>query len=239
MKTFILEWNPEISSYRMEHFENDMHYIEYGEFNWSVWDWEKARSGDNFYMVRCSGQKNGIVMKGFFTSPPYEAEDWSGKGRNVHYMDLRPLVMVHPEKAVMLSTGELEKAMPDFQWNGGHSGRELPRDHADVLDRMWDDYAKGKDFGKDDAVGISVNHFPEAGIDEAVSIASEALYDRKDENGRPLILQALERGLSGKTDEERILGFLHDVLSSGEMTAGGLRDRGVPEWAVDALLDRE
>ena len=44
MKTFILKWRPLISCYKMEQFEEDMHYLEYGEFNWSVHEWEKARS---------------------------------------------------------------------------------------------------------------------------------------------------------------------------------------------------
>ena len=45
MKTFILKWRQLISSYKMEQFEEDMHYLEYGEFNWSLHEWEKARSG--------------------------------------------------------------------------------------------------------------------------------------------------------------------------------------------------
>lgn len=81
MKTFILKWRPLISSYKMEQFEEEMHYIEYGEFNWSVHEWEKARSGDNFYMVKVGEGRTGIVMKGFFTSAPYEAADWSDKNR--------------------------------------------------------------------------------------------------------------------------------------------------------------
>ena len=47
-----MEWKPSISSYRMEDFNNDLAYIEYGEFNWSVHDWKQARSGDNFYMIK-------------------------------------------------------------------------------------------------------------------------------------------------------------------------------------------
>ena len=50
MKTFILKWRPLISSYKMEQFEEEMHYIEYGEFNWSVHEWEKARSKDFVYI---------------------------------------------------------------------------------------------------------------------------------------------------------------------------------------------
>ena len=122
MKTFILKWRPLISSYKMEQFEEEMHYLEYGEFNWSVHEWEKARSGDNFYMVKVGEGRTGIVMKGFFTSAPYEAADWSGKRRQVHYMDFRPTFYIHPDKCRMITTEELSELIPEFEWDRGHSG---------------------------------------------------------------------------------------------------------------------
>lgn len=235
MKTFILEWNPEISSYRIEDFENDLHYIEYGEFNWSVWDWRSARSGDNFYMIRCSGERNGIVMKGFFTSDPYEADDWSGKGREVHYMDFRPVVMVHPETGRMLGVEALEAAMPDFLWNGGHSGRELPEGYVGILNGMWDEYLAAGPVGVN-GDSSAVNDTPAAGIDDAVSAAAEYLFDRKDGLGNPLVLHSLAVGLRGKTDDDMVCGFLHSVMQEGGVTAGELRERGFSERIVDALM---
>ena len=145
MKTFILKWRPLISSYKMEQFEEEMHYIEYGEFNWSVHEWEKARSGDNFYMVKVGEGRTGIVMKGFFTSAPYEAADWSGKNRQVHYMDLRPTYMVHPDRCRMITTDELSAAIPEFEWDSGHSGMELPQELASKLDTLWHEYIGGLD----------------------------------------------------------------------------------------------
>ena len=219
----------------MEDFENDLHYIEYGEFNWSVWDWRSARSGDNFYMVRCSGERNGIVMKGFFTSDPYEADDWSGRGREVHYMDFRPLVMVHPETGRMLGVEALEAAMPDFQWNGGHSGRELPQEYADLLDTMWDEYMAAGPVG-DNGNSSALNDTPAAGIDDAVSAAAEFLYDRRDGLGNPLVLHSLAVGLSGRDDDDMMCGFLHPVMQEGGVTAGELRERGFSERIVDSLM---
>lgn len=58
------------------------------DFNWSVWEYEKAKEGDKFFMVKVGPGTNGIVMAGKFTSEPYKDEDWSGKKRTVYYMDM-------------------------------------------------------------------------------------------------------------------------------------------------------
>jgi len=239
MRTFILEWRPSISSYKMEAFEEDFHFLEYGEFNWSVWDWQQARSGDNFYMIKCGEGKTGIVMKGFFTSDPYEADDWSGKKRQVHYMDYRPTFMIHPNHPKgIISTQQLEEAFPEFEWNGGHSGRLLPEELASRLDKMWAEFAG--QFGSEDANGqtLEMNYIPEASVDDAIRQVSYALYDKKDEQGQPLIFHALKVGLAGANDEEKICGFLYHILEDpkNEMSAGYLRDEGFSEKIVDTLL---
>ena len=86
-KTFILMWNPSISSYTMERFDEDLIEMANGwdleYFNWSVWDYENAQEGDAFYMVKVGPGSKGVVMSGVFTSDPYQDEDWSGKGRKV------------------------------------------------------------------------------------------------------------------------------------------------------------
>ena len=240
MNTFILEWCPSISSYKMETFEQDLHYIEYGEFNWSVWDWSKAHSGDNFYMVKCGEGVTGIVMKGFFTSEPYEADDWSGKNREVHYMDLRPTMMVHPQNPKgIISTQELEKAMPLFQWNGGHSGRLLDSDSACILDGLWEDYIKRFGPEDDDCETLSINNIPVAGIDEAVSYASNKLFSIKDLNSVPIILHCLQEGLAGAGENEKIIGFLKDVIRHTDYSLGDMRESGFEEKIIDSLLESQ
>ena len=42
MKTFILEWNPAVSDYKDEDFRKDIGFLEYGYFNWSVWEIGRA-----------------------------------------------------------------------------------------------------------------------------------------------------------------------------------------------------
>lgn len=139
-KVFILEWRPSISSYKMEDFTDELEHFDTAWFNWSIWDWQEAVPGDEFFMIKCGEEPSGIVMHGLFTSRPYQGEDWSGKGREVYYADLEPDTMIHPERCRLLSTETLEAAMPGFQWNGGHSGRVLPSGYESKLHELWNEY---------------------------------------------------------------------------------------------------
>jgi hypothetical protein len=146
-RTFILEWRPAISSYKMENFEEELAHFDDAWFNWSVWDWNDVVPGDEFFLIKCGEDVTGIVMHGFFDSEPYQGEDWSGQGRVVYYADLGPDTMIHPDKCRLLTTEALEAAMPGFQWNGGHSGRVLPQEYAIKLREMWAEYlAMNDDF---------------------------------------------------------------------------------------------
>lgn len=238
MKTFILEWRPAISSFKEEDFQDELKYMENSEFNWSVFDWKNARSGDNFYLIKCGEGKTGIVMKGFFTSEPYIADDWSGMQREVHYMEMRPTVMIHYDNSKgIITTRELEEAMPDFEWNGGHSGRELSEEYAKILDEMWDSYIEK--FSKMDFdCKMACKLFrPEAGIDDAVGVAQDGLYDIVDEEGQPMILKALSLGLAGRNEKEKICGFLSLLLNHSEYSAGEIRERGFTEDIIDTLME--
>lgn len=237
MKTFILEWDPAISDYKDDDFRRDIGFLEFGDFSWSVREDDKARSGDNFYLVRCGGAPTGIVMKGFFTSDPYPGKSRSGKGQDFRHMDMRPTVMVCPEHPKgLLSTGALETVLPGFEWDGRHSIRELPRESRSLLDSLWEGYLAG--FAEDDFDGILADRCrrPEAGIDDAALLATSAHLEQKDLDGYPAILHPLAVGLAGKTEEERICGFLHDVLEDTDWTPGAIRDKGFPEHVVDTLV---
>jgi len=136
MNTIILFWNPDISSYTIERLREDLsNYAHVG--NWSVWEHDKAHKGDRFFMVRCGEGKTGICMSGRFRSEPYQDEDWSGKGREVYYMDLRADTVIDPDLLPILSTELLSKKIPSFDWSGGHSGRVLPVKEAKKLERLW------------------------------------------------------------------------------------------------------
>lgn len=139
MKTFILFWNPAISSYTMERMQDDLEHLTHVS-NWSVWQHEDAHIGDRFFMVRCGEGKTGICMSGRFDSEPYKSKDWSGKGREVYYMDLKADVVIDPDILPVLATGKLSEQIPTFDWSGGHSGRLLPSAESKKLERLWSQF---------------------------------------------------------------------------------------------------
>ena len=142
--TIILMWNPSISSYTMDRFEEDLMYLADGwisdDFNWSVWDHKKAKNGDKFFMVKVGPGTNGVVMSGTFSSDPYQGEDWSGKGREVFYMDMDIKNMIHPDRCPLLTSETLAAEIPDFVWDKGHSGQILTKKQAEKLQELWDKY---------------------------------------------------------------------------------------------------
>lgn len=142
--TFILMWNPSISSYTMARFEDDLEAICDGwapdDFDWDVWDYQKAKAGDKYYLVKVGPGVNGIVMAGTFSSDPFKGEDWSGKGWVRHYMQMDIDFMIHPDKCHLLTSELLAKEIPDFTWNKGHSGLKLTDEQAEKLDELWDNY---------------------------------------------------------------------------------------------------
>lgn len=148
-RTFILMWNPEISSVTMDDHVSSIRLMLAAYYNWSVWEHDKARPGDKFYLVCCGGKHTGIVMSGIFDSNPWESEDWSGRGRQTFYMDMSPNVILDPEKAPMITTEMLEKEIPTFNWRGGHSGRLLTREEAEALETIWEKFMKEHAHGLD------------------------------------------------------------------------------------------
>lgn len=142
MKTYILFWNPAISSYKLEDFQREIDDYENADMNWGVWEYEKACAGDRFFMVRCGSGKTGICMSGYFSSDPYRDEDWSGRGRVTYYMDLEPDFMINPDYLPILSTLDLVREVPGFDWNGGHSGRLLDAKLAEKLEIVWEKFTE-------------------------------------------------------------------------------------------------
>jgi len=140
--TFILMWNPEISSFRQLDWTSLMSHLPFEKLNWSVWDHTRVDYYDKFYMVRVGKGNTGIVMKGFIESLPKRGEDWSGKGRIVYYCDLSITSMIDSEKQPIITTEQLQKAVPDFDWTGGHSGQMITKEQAKKLNQLWEKYEK-------------------------------------------------------------------------------------------------
>ena len=165
MNTVILFWNPAISSYTLERFKNDLANLD-DTYDWSVWEHDKAKYGDRFFLVRCGEGNTGICMSGRFSSHPFIGEDWSGRGREVYYMKMLPDYIIDSEVNPILTTKELQKAIPDFNWTGGHSGRILPSEQAVILEKLWSQYLdKHKDLFKLTAICREDNIFEYPSLD--------------------------------------------------------------------------
>jgi hypothetical protein len=135
-------WNPAISSITIHNHIDSIAHIDDWEFNWSVYEWEKAHEGDRFYLVRVGEGKTGIVMSGVFTSEPYTDRDWNRlrQSRQIYYMDMHPNFIVNPETMPIITTAQLQEAIPDFEWSKGHSGKLLTDEQAEQLEQLFKDY---------------------------------------------------------------------------------------------------
>jgi len=136
-KNYLLRWNPKISSFTLKNYDDiTSKYPDGFGLNWSVYEWEHAEQDDYFYMLRTGDDKAGIVFRGFFTSDPFEADDWAGKGKKRHYMDLFCDEFSQPDEPPLIPLEELEKHIPEVDWRNGHSGEMLSDNAADILDML-------------------------------------------------------------------------------------------------------
>lgn len=156
-KTFVLMWNPAVSNVKMENFVKQIPELLTSRFDWNVYDYDKAKKGDKFIMVRCGEGRTGLVMSGVFSSNPYPDEDWDGKGQPFYYMDLKPNFIADPERVKsMITTEDLQMAFSYFNWTGGPSGRLLTDDQSEFLEKLLTDYLSQFYNNVD---GITVNGF--------------------------------------------------------------------------------
>ena len=72
-------------------------------------------------------------------------------------------------------------------------------------------------------------------IEKCISIACKAHFQQRDRDGNAAILHPLIVGSMGKTDLEKCVGFLHDVVEDTDCTFEDLRKEGLPEEIIDAL----
>lgn len=237
--TFLLNWNPAISSYTMDDLDDDMKWWAkedwYDDFDWSVCDWKKAHIGDRFFMARVGEGNTGIFAAGRFTSDPYKGNDWSGQGREVYYVQMEFEAVFHPERTAIISAQELERELPHLDWQKGHSGKLLEREDAVKLELMWRDFiGQHKSMYLPRAVkNICYNQYSD--IDKAIRFASKAHAADYDLDGNPTILHPLAVGMMGTNDTERIVGFLHDVVEDTKYTFKDLQREDFSKQVISTL----
>ena len=72
-------------------------------------------------------------------------------------------------------------------------------------------------------------------IERAIQIAVEAHAGAKDKGGSPYILHPINVMMRMKTDDEKIVAILHDVVEDTDWTFQTLREEGFSETVLDAL----
>jgi len=136
-RTYLMRWNPAISSFTEKDYEECVANMEHGMFrlNWSIYEWQEARRGDFFYMLRTGDDKAGIVFSGQFLSDPYPADDWAGSTKRRMYVDM-VCYNAKSEAMPLMSLEKLQEAIPAVDWQKGHSGELLSEEIATQLDEF-------------------------------------------------------------------------------------------------------
>lgn len=136
---YLMRWNPSISSFKEQDYKECVENAQDGKFcmNWSIYEWEEARRGDMFYMMRVGDDKSGIAFNGYFLSDPYTGDDWAGSTKRRCYVDIVCQNNVEPEERPFISLQKLKETIPEYNWDNGHSGELLPDGVCEKLDELW------------------------------------------------------------------------------------------------------
>lgn len=140
-RRYLMRWNPSISSFTEKDYEECVENLVHGMFRmtWSIYEWEEARRGDIFLMMRTGDDKAGIVFNGYFLSDPYPADDWAGSTKRKMYVDVVCMNPAEPGDEPHISLEQLQKSIPSFDWSNGHSGVLLSDEVYKQLSEFWAD----------------------------------------------------------------------------------------------------
>lgn len=143
---YLMRWNPSVSSFTEEDYQACLADMVHGMFrmNWSIYDWQEARRGDFFYMMRTGDDKAGIVFTGQFITDPYPGEDWAGSNKRRMYVDMYCLGASKPNAKPKIPLKKLEAAIPSIEWNQGHSGEQIPEEVIKEMELLWDKEGRDK-----------------------------------------------------------------------------------------------
>lgn len=140
-KTYLMRWNPTISSFKEEDYRECAENTVHGMFrmNRSIRDWEEARRGDRFFMMQVGDDRAGIVFTGQFISDSYPADDWARTTKRRMYVDMIITNFVEPGAVPRVSLEKLQETIPEFDWAKGHSGALLSVDIVTKLDELCEE----------------------------------------------------------------------------------------------------
>lgn len=139
-RTYLLRWDPAISKMKLERYRKITNECPDGfVMDWSIYDYNDAKEGDLFYMLREGEENGGIIFRGIFSSDPYEDDDWRGSGEKRHYIMIDCFSAVNADERPPLHLSMLEKRIPIINWRKGHSGELLTPAQAEALHSLWFD----------------------------------------------------------------------------------------------------
>ena len=243
MKTIILKWNPAISSVTMEDMQwsiSETWDTLDSDFNWSIYDWEKAEKGDRVFMLRVGRGKVGIMASGWLSSDIYEGDDWRGTDEKRRYADILFDVMIYPQRNNILDTKTLQKEIPSVDWKGGHSGVVISDEEASKLESVWHNFLKEND----DLFQPETENTFNSLLVRAWGIAINAHKGQVDKAGKNYfeahILDVFNKVDSIYDEDENvcvteIVALLHDVVEDTDWTIEKLREQGFTDDILDAL----
>lgn len=155
-RVFVLRWNPSISGFSRDDFENyfaqyqgEKAYDHDNELDWTVYDWESVIHRDLFVMVQVGQEVNGIVWGGFFGGFPYQYQKADGSLTSSHFFKTNVEYMHRIEKTGILTADRLQAAIPEVDWLHGHSGEILSIESAEKLGLFLVDELKKVEGSKD------------------------------------------------------------------------------------------
>lgn len=152
-KTYLLRWNPSISSFTLDDYQNLLAEGDSFEGNWSIREYEDLHKGDQFFMLReGDGVNPGIMFRGVFTSDPYEGEDWAGTDKKRYYADFECWACADPDGVPCITLDQLQDALPDINWTKGHSGELLSPETAEILETIWEENISWVDEEQDESI---------------------------------------------------------------------------------------
>ena len=72
-------------------------------------------------------------------------------------------------------------------------------------------------------------------LNKAITIASEAHQGQSSINGEPYILHPLRLLIKAKSNEERIITVLHDVIEKSNISLADLKDKGFDQNIISSI----
>uniref|UniRef100_UPI0025F868EC hypothetical protein n=1 Tax=Treponema sp. TaxID=166 RepID=UPI0025F868EC len=115
MKTFILRWNPNISSYTLKDQKKDIKAILKGKLSsmdWSVREWEKIEVNDFWILQTVGTDYDGISAFGTFTGKTAKAKSWRRDGTKVHYAQMIVWAIIDRNISKKFAASEMENLCP-------------------------------------------------------------------------------------------------------------------------------